>query len=77
MEWKSEFDRFTGDYSECQDSLGQGSEPVSFIKVIDSDIGRKVDFKRVAVHQIILPPGCRSSMPHAESHEREFVFVSD
>lgn len=75
MEWKSEFDRFTGHYSKCQDSLGQGSEPGRFIKVIDSDIGRKVDFKRVAVHQIILPPGCRSSMPHAESHEEEFVFV--
>lgn len=44
-------------------------------KIIDYDIGRTVNFKRISVHHIVLPPGCRTSKPHAESLEEEFVFV--
>lgn len=42
---------------------------------INIDIGRNVGFQRLAVHHLILKPGTRSSVPHAESLEEEFVFV--
>lgn len=44
-------------------------------QILDGDIGRKVGFNRIAVHHFILPPHSRSSSPHAESAEEEFVFV--
>lgn len=71
----SDLEKYVGHYSKYQDPTSFKNESKNFIKVIDSDISRKVDFKRVAVHQIILPPGCRTSSPHAESLEEEFVFV--
>jgi uncharacterized cupin superfamily protein len=70
-----DLEKYVGHYSKYQEAAGIGAKPVDFIQFIDSDIGRKVDFKRVAVHHIVLPPGCRTSSPHAESHEEEFVFV--
>jgi len=73
--WNSEFDKYVGHFSKYQNILDPQAEPKSFIKVIDSDIGRNVDFKRVAVHHIILPRRGRTSSPHAESLEEEFVFV--
>lgn len=44
-------------------------------KVVDGDIGRKIGYNRIAVHHFVLPPGSRTSLPHAESAEEEFVFV--
>lgn len=32
-------------------------------------------FERIGVHHEVLPPGRRTSWPHAESTEEEFVFV--
>jgi len=51
------------------------SIPESRIFSADEDIGRKVDFKRLAPHHVVLPPQCRTSSPHAESLEEEFVYV--
>lgn len=39
------------------------------------DFGRKLGAKKVALHHQVLPSGFRSSLPHAESHEEEFIFV--
>ncbi|HEX4925056.1 MAG TPA: GNAT family N-acetyltransferase [Bdellovibrionales bacterium] len=33
------------------------------------------NLERIAVHDIVLKPGERTSHPHAESHEEEFVYV--
>jgi uncharacterized cupin superfamily protein/predicted acetyltransferase/predicted N-acetyltransferase YhbS len=74
-DWNTKFDKYVGHYSKYQDAFKTSEIPKDFIRVIDSDIGRKVDFNRVAVHHIVLPPGCRTSMPHAESLEEEFIFV--
>lgn len=74
-EWNEKYDRYVGHYSMYQEKVDTGSIPASRILVVDSDIGRKVDFKRIAPHHIILPPQCRTSSPHAESLEEEFVFV--
>lgn len=73
--WPNSLSRFVGHYSTRTESSPPKETPANFIRVIDSDIGRTVDFNRIAVHHIVLPPGCRTSSPHAESHEEEFVFV--
>lgn len=39
------------------------------------DLGRALGAKRIALHHQVLPSGFRSSLPHAESSEEEFVFV--
>jgi uncharacterized cupin superfamily protein/RimJ/RimL family protein N-acetyltransferase len=75
MTWKAEFDQYTGRASKFQDANEIQFDEEKFIKVFDSDIGRNVGFKRVAVHHLILPPGYRTSIPHAESLEEEFVYV--
>jgi uncharacterized cupin superfamily protein len=36
---------------------------------------RRFGFERLGIHHLRLPPGRRSSYPHAESVEEEFVFV--
>ena len=75
LEWNEKYGRFVAHFSVCQKTADSSSIPPSRIRVIDSDIGRKIEFKRVGPHHIVLPPHCRTSSPHAESLEEEFVFV--
>jgi uncharacterized cupin superfamily protein/GNAT superfamily N-acetyltransferase len=75
MKWNHDFDNFVGKYSDYQDLSDLGNAPNYHIKVIDADIGRRHEFKRLAIHHITLPPRYRTSLPHAESLEEEFVFV--
>lgn len=42
---------------------------------IGSSFSRKFGFAKIGVHHELLPPGRRTSFPHAESAEEEFVFV--
>ncbi len=74
-EWNEKYDCYVGRYSTCQESVDTGSVPPNRILIVDSDIGRTVEFKRLAPHHVVLPPHCRTSFPHAESLEEEFVFV--
>jgi uncharacterized cupin superfamily protein len=46
-------------------------EPQGF----DASLGRKLGLTRLGIHHMRLPPGQRTSYPHAESAEEEFVFV--
>ncbi len=41
----------------------------------NADLGHALGVSHFAVHWMILPPGQRSSSPHAEKLEEEFVFV--
>lgn len=74
MSWNSDFDRFVGNASRYL-SPGSPEIPPSKIHVLDSDVGRNVGFERVSPHLVVLPPHCRTSSPHAESLEEEFVYV--
>jgi uncharacterized cupin superfamily protein len=38
-------------------------------------LARKLGISRIGIHHNRLPPGSRTSYPHAESAEEEFVFV--
>jgi len=75
QEWPEGLSRFVSHFSTRTEKSSLPETPADFIRVIDSDMGRSVDFNRIAVHHITLPPGCRTSSPHAESAEEEFVFV--
>lgn len=46
----------------------------SDIKTMNANFSQSVGFKKLGIHYVNLPPGCRTSLPHAESLE-EFVFV--
>ena len=43
--------------------------------MLDADFSRALNTEKIAVHWVNLPPSERSSTPHAESHEEEFVYV--
>jgi uncharacterized cupin superfamily protein/uncharacterized protein YciI len=66
---------FIKHYSQIQtkdDSHYQGS---SELLSIGSPFGKTFGLKRVAIHHEVLPPGRRTSWPHAESTEDEFIYV--
>ena len=42
---------------------------------IGAPFGKHFGFERLGIHHELLPPGRRTSYPHAESHEEEFVYV--
>jgi uncharacterized cupin superfamily protein len=42
---------------------------------LDARLGRHFGFARLGIHHVRLAPGRRTSYPHAESAEEEFVFV--
>lgn len=50
-------------------------EEGSQIEMFDADLGRHFGYQRLGLHYVTLPPGKRTSLPHAESLEEEFVFV--
>jgi uncharacterized cupin superfamily protein len=41
----------------------------------DADYGRHFGFSRLGLHHVRLAPGHRTSLPHAESAEDEFILV--
>lgn len=60
------------DLENAEPSRYAGSEePMGF----DASLGRLLGLNRLGIHHVRLPPGRRSSFPHAESAEEEFVFV--
>jgi len=68
---------FIRHYSELQDpdnacyKTSNSSELLS----IGSPLGKKLGLKKIGVHHELLPPGRRTSWPHAESDEEEFIYV--
>lgn len=42
---------------------------------IGSPVGKKLGLKKIGIHIETLPPGRRTSWPHAESEEEEFAYV--
>lgn len=61
---------YIANYRDMQGSLGDGD-----MAGLGSPLGRALGLTKIGIHYEIIPPGCRSSFPHAESHEEEFVLV--
>lgn len=47
----------------------------NFIKSVSANFSKHFGLKKLGIHHVSLPPGCRTSYPHAESSEEEFVYV--
>ncbi len=62
--WRELQEPEPGRYSGSQEPLSQGSA-----------LGRHYGFARLGIHHELLPPGRRTSWPHAEETEDEFVHV--
>ncbi len=45
------------------------------LMTIGAPLGRALGLKRLGIHHNRLPPGRRTSYPHAESAEEEFIYV--
>lgn len=45
------------------------------LRSIDSPFSRALGLIRLRIHHELLPPGRRTSLPHAESAEEEFVYA--
>jgi len=63
---------FLRHYSDIEEAAGSGD-----LRAMLAPFGRRLGMRRVGINQETMEPGCRSSEPHAHSHEDEFVYVVD
>jgi uncharacterized cupin superfamily protein len=64
---------FIANYRDNLSPLDDGSLPD--MAGMGSSLGRTLGLTRIGINYEITPPGCRTSFPHAEREEEEFVFV--
>lgn len=62
-------------YSEIQEADDAHYPGSDELLSIGSPFGRTFGFKRLGIHHEVLKPGRRTSWPHAEKSEEEFVYV--
>lgn len=62
-------------YSEIQESDDSHYPGSDELLSIGSPFGKTFGFKRLGIHHEVLKPGRRTSWPHAEKTEEEFVYV--
>ena len=62
-------------YSEIQDPDDAHYPDSDELLSIGSPFARRLGLTRIGIHHELLPPGRRTSFPHAESAEEEFVYV--
>jgi uncharacterized cupin superfamily protein len=62
-------------YSEIQDADDSKYPGSDELLSIGSPYSKYFGFTKIGIHHEFLPPGRRTSFPHAESAEEEFVFV--
>jgi len=67
------FIRSAGEARERVHVYPQSSEPMGPVR----SLGKEAGLERIGINLQRLPPGSRSSWPHAEENEEEFVYVID
>jgi uncharacterized cupin superfamily protein len=63
--------RSTSEVLEHTHVYPQSTEPMGPVR----RLGKAAGLERIGINIQRLPPGCRSSWPHAEENEEEFVYV--
>ncbi len=63
-------------YTEIQDEDNSRYDGSDELLSIGSPFGRHFGLQRLGIHHEVLPAGRRTSWPHAESTEEEFVYVT-
>jgi len=71
MSNRPSFIRSTTEVPEHTHVYPQSTEPMGPIR----RVGKEAGLERIGINVQRLPPGTRSSWPHAEENEEEFVFV--
>lgn len=71
MPLRPHFIRSTGEVPESSHVYPQSTEPMGPVR----RLGKEAGLERIGVKIQRLPPGSRSSWPHAEENEEEFVYV--
>ena len=66
-----------GNYKDFQQPDESHYPESSELLSIGSPVGKKLGLKKIGVHIEHVPPGRRTSYPHAELDEEEFVYVID
>ncbi|MCB0411039.1 MAG: GNAT family N-acetyltransferase [Bdellovibrionales bacterium] len=66
---------FIKHYTEIQDEDNAHYPNSQELLSIGSPFAKKFGLKKIGIHHELLPPGRRTSWPHAESDEEEFVYV--
>jgi len=66
---------FIAHWSTLEDPKGHVYRGDTEEMALDASIGEKLGLTRIGIHHVRLRPGQRTSYPHAESAEEEFVFV--
>lgn len=66
---------FIKHYSEIQENDDAHYPDSEELLSIGSPFGKAFGLKKLGIHHEVLPPGRRTSWPHAESIEEEFVYV--
>ena len=72
MSERPDFIRHWTELEEADDSHYPGDEE---LMSIGAPLARLLGLGRIGIHHERLPPGRRTSYPHAESAEEEFAFV--
>jgi uncharacterized cupin superfamily protein len=62
-------------YSEIQEEDNSRYPHSDELLSIGSNFSKAFGLKEIGIHHEVLPPGRRTSFPHAESSEEEFVYV--
>ncbi|MEZ4459189.1 MAG: GNAT family N-acetyltransferase [bacterium] len=73
--WKSHRPTFIGNYADMKADDNAHYPGSSELMSIGAPVGHRLGLKQFGIHIETIPPGRRTSWPHAESHEEEFVFV--
>lgn len=71
MSGRPPFIRSTSEVQEHTHVYPQSSEPMGPVR----RLGKEAGLERIGINIQRLPPGTRSSWPHAEENEEEFVYV--
>ncbi|MBZ6077150.1 cupin domain-containing protein [Microvirga puerhi] len=66
---------FIRNYSDIQNDDGVRFQGTDELRSIGSPFSPALGLTRLGIHHELLPPGRRTSLPHAESAEEEFVYV--
>lgn len=62
-------------WTEIEDPDGEKFSGTDELRSLDASFGEHFGLKRLGIHHVRVPPGRRTSFPHAESAEEEFVYV--
>ena len=66
---------FIAHWTDLEDPVAQCYPGDDELMALDAPVGKALGLTRIGVHHVRLAPGRRTSYPHAESAEEEFVFV--